>query len=117
MTLFTLFQDYVDASWAIDVISKQSEQPFFLAVGFYRPHVPFYSPTRVFNEIPADKIELPEVKDGDRDDLRNDPNEWSNLAGNDSLKTLKAKLATFLPATNANPAKGKTRRRKSLEPE
>ena len=64
-----LFQDYVDASWAIDVILKRSGQPFFIAVGFYRPHVPFYSPTRVFNEIPADTIELPEVKDGDRDDL------------------------------------------------
>lgn len=64
-----LFQDYVDASWSIDVINKQSKQPFFLAVGFYRPHVPFYSPTRVFNEIPADTIQLPNVKEGDRDDL------------------------------------------------
>lgn len=66
-----LFQDFVDASWAIDVINKQSEQPFFVAVGFYRPHVPLYSPTRVFNEIARESIELPEVKDGDRDDLPN----------------------------------------------
>lgn len=64
-----LFQDYVDASWSIDVISKQSKEPFFLAVGFYRPHVPFYSPTRVFNEIPENSIQLPLTRDGDRDDL------------------------------------------------
>ncbi|MDF1845246.1 MAG: sulfatase, partial [Rubripirellula sp.] len=64
-----LFQDHVDASWAMDVINEKHEQPFFVAVGFYRPHVPFYSPTRVFNQIPADQIELPQVKTGDRDDL------------------------------------------------
>ncbi|MGB0596150.1 MAG: sulfatase [Rubripirellula sp.] len=64
-----LFQDHVDASWAMDVINEKHEQPFFIAVGFYRPHVPFYSPTRVFNQIPADQIELPRVKTGDRDDL------------------------------------------------
>lgn len=64
-----LFQDYVDASWSIDVLSRRSKEPFFLAVGFYRPHVPFYSPARVFNEIPADSIQLPLTRDGDRDDL------------------------------------------------
>ncbi|MDG2219856.1 MAG: sulfatase [Rubripirellula sp.] len=64
-----LFQDYVDASWAMDVISKNHKKPFFVAVGFYRPHVPFYSPTRVFNQIPTDQIELPRIKAGDRDDL------------------------------------------------
>ncbi len=64
-----LFQDHVDASWAMDVINEKHEQPFFVAVGFYRPHVPFYSPTRIFNQIPADQIELPQVKTGDRDDL------------------------------------------------
>lgn len=64
-----LFQDYVDASWAIEILGRRSEQPFFLAVGFYRPHVPLYSPTRVFNEISAEAVQLPQVKIGDRDDL------------------------------------------------
>ena len=66
------FQDHVDASWAIDVINQHDEQrgkPFFLAVGFYRPHVPFYSPKRVFNEIPSEAIRLPVVKSDDRADL------------------------------------------------
>ncbi len=67
----SLFQDYADASWGMDVIKEHdtSEQPFFLAVGFYRPHVPLYSPTRIFEQIPRNEIDLPVVKEDDRDDL------------------------------------------------
>ncbi len=64
-----LFQDYADASWAIERLGEKGDKPFFLAVGFYRPHVPLYSPARVFNQIPEEEIDLPVVKVGDRDDL------------------------------------------------
>lgn len=64
------FQDHVTATWAIDQISKHSaDDPFLMAIGFYRPHVPFYAPTRVLNQIPLNKITLPEVRLDDRDDL------------------------------------------------
>ena len=63
------FQDRADASWAIEQITASHNKPFFLAVGFYRPHVPFYSPARVFQEIPNAEVNLPPIKDGDRDDL------------------------------------------------
>lgn len=64
-----LFQDHLDASWAIEQMKSEQDRPFFLAVGFYRPHVPFYSPKRVFEQIPLDEIDLPVVKEDDRDDL------------------------------------------------
>lgn len=64
-----LFQDHADASWAIDRLKEQNEKPFFLTVGLYRPHVPMYSPARVFNQIPEEEIDLPVVKENDRDDL------------------------------------------------
>ena len=67
-----LFQDHLDASWAIDVINDQTadnEKPFFLAVGFYRPHVPFYAPTRVVEQFPLDSVDLPNVREDDRDDV------------------------------------------------
>lgn len=69
-----LFQDHASASWAIDQINAhgktdETTKPFFMAVGFYRPHVPFYSPQRVFNQIPLDEISLPLVKQDDREDL------------------------------------------------
>ncbi len=67
------FQDHESASWAIDQINSHNSgnhgKPFFMTVGFYRPHVPFYSPQRVFDQIPQKDIALPKVKEGDRDDL------------------------------------------------
>jgi len=75
-----LFQDHQTASWAIDQIrahettrhtsaNPQTAKPFFMAIGFYRPHVPFYSPKRIFDQIPLDEIELPLVNPNDRNDL------------------------------------------------
>ncbi len=64
-----LFQDHADASWAIEQLNQTSDKLFFLTVGFYRPHVPLYAPKRFFDEIPEDQIQLPIVKENDRDDI------------------------------------------------
>lgn len=64
-----LFQDHADATWAIEQLQNTSDKPFFLTVGFYRPHVPLYAPKRFFDEIPEDEIQLPLVKANDRDDI------------------------------------------------
>ena len=63
------FQDHIDASWAIERLGDEYDSPFMLAVGFYRPHVPFYAPSRIFEDYPIDTVQLPKVKEGDRDDL------------------------------------------------
>lgn len=39
---------------------KNGSDPFFLAVGFVRPHLPFNAPTRYWDMYDADKISLPE---------------------------------------------------------
>jgi len=66
-----LFQDYADASWGIDVINRHGEgaKPFFLTIGFYRPHVPLYAPSRIFRDIPIESVDLPPFRDDDRDDV------------------------------------------------
>lgn len=61
--------DYKDATWAIDQLGRKHDKPFFIALGFYRPHVPFYAPRRWFELHPLDKVRLPKVKLDDWLDL------------------------------------------------
>ena len=64
------FNDYVDATWAISKLQENHDRPFFMALGFYRPHVPFFSPERVYNSPDlVDGFALPVVKDDDWSDL------------------------------------------------
>jgi arylsulfatase A-like enzyme len=55
--------------WAAERLRRRHEQPFFLAVGFYRPHIPLYAPRRYFDLHPAGSILLPETRADDLDDL------------------------------------------------
>ena len=44
---------------AVDAVEKEKQQPFFLAVGFHKPHLPFVAPERFFQSYPMDEIQLP----------------------------------------------------------
>ena len=55
--------------WAVDFLKLPHEQPFFLAAGIYRPHLPFYAPRSYFDLYPQDSIHPPEIKDDDLNDL------------------------------------------------
>jgi arylsulfatase A-like enzyme len=48
------------ADHAIDALRKiaKKDQPFFLAVGFLKPHLPFVAPKRFFDLYPLEKIDL-----------------------------------------------------------
>ncbi|MDF1744679.1 MAG: sulfatase [Gimesia sp.] len=61
--------DYKMANYAIDVLGKQHEKPFFLACGIYRPHMPWQVPRKYYDRYPLDKIQLPNVPENDLDDL------------------------------------------------
>ncbi len=51
--------DFQSASWAIERIKRKFDQPFFLAVGFLRPHVPLYVPQKWFDIHPVDSLVMP----------------------------------------------------------
>ena len=67
-----LMPDEMHAKWAVKRIkemeTENSEQPFFMGIGFVRPHTPLYAPKRFFDMFPIDKIELSEIKKNDSDD-------------------------------------------------
>ena len=60
------------AQWAVEKIRAMSEReqgrPFFLGVGFLRPHTPLYAPKRFFDMFPKESIKLPVIKAGDAAD-------------------------------------------------
>jgi arylsulfatase A-like enzyme len=63
----TKFVDHVTASWVGTQLESKHEKPFFLSVGFYRPHVPFFPPRRVYDSLT--EVQLPHVKADDWSDL------------------------------------------------
>lgn len=61
--------DYKVASWIAKKINEApKEQPFFIAAGFFLPHVPCYATQQWFDLYPDDDRVLPKILEGDRDD-------------------------------------------------
>ena len=56
---------------ALEYLHKAHDQPqpFFLAVGFYRPHLPFVAPRKYFDLYPLDRIAMPQEPADDWADI------------------------------------------------
>jgi iduronate 2-sulfatase len=52
--------DGIGATEAIRFLEAQQHQPFYLAVGFYRPHTPYVAPKKYFGLYPLTAIQLPQ---------------------------------------------------------
>lgn len=65
----SLMPDHKSADWVIDRLQNEYDDPFFLAVGFLRPHVPLYVPQKWFDLYPLEKLEMPPYKADDLDDI------------------------------------------------
>ena len=57
------------AAWAIQRLKQKHDQPFFLAVGFVRPHVPYTAPKEFFDLYPPRGIVVPKVPRNEMDDI------------------------------------------------
>lgn len=61
--------DGLITSAAIDLITKNKNKPFFLGVGFFRPHTPFVAPKKYFDLYPLESIQYPYAPPNDRKDI------------------------------------------------
>ena len=60
--------DWQVASWAVEQLNQKPEEPFFLAAGFFLPHVPLYVTQKWYDMYPDETLELPPMLREDRDD-------------------------------------------------
>jgi len=51
------------------LLEQKRNEPFFLGLGFVRPHVPFVAPSRFFDLYPLEACNPPSNPEGDVDDL------------------------------------------------
>ena len=65
----TAVPDTQIANYGIEQLGKTHDKPFFLAVGFHKPHMPWNVPKKYYDMHPLETIELPPTKPGDLDDL------------------------------------------------
>ena len=64
--------------WAIQNLRRQSAaKPFFMAVGYYRPHIPLYAPKKYFDLYDGIDIKLPPVREDDLEDLSPVASKWA----------------------------------------
>ena len=56
-------------TWAERQLSQRHDKPLFLAVGIYRPHIPWYTPRKWFDEHPVESVRLPQVEPDDLADV------------------------------------------------
>lgn len=58
-----------DAEWVLERCAKRQDRPFFLAVGFFRPHTPYVSPEKYFELHPEKEMPVVEGIEEDQKDI------------------------------------------------
>ena len=58
--------DGLSATETIKLLETNTDRPFFLACGFFRPHTPYVAPKTYFEKFPVAKFTLPVVPAGHR---------------------------------------------------
>ena len=61
--------DGMAADKAIEILGEVKDKPFFLAVGFVRPHVPLVAPEKYFKLYDQEQMQAPLVPENDLEDL------------------------------------------------
>jgi iduronate 2-sulfatase len=90
-----------DAAWVLERCARDRSRPFFLAVGFYRPHTPYVAPkTPYFEMYPEAKMPLvtgvaEDQKDVPKAALANRKAEQDRMTDDERRRALQAYLASI----------------------
>ena len=68
--------DHKVVDWAINQLQTEREEPLFLAVGIYRPHIPWFVPQQYFDMYPPEQLKLPKIRENDLDDVSDVAIRW-----------------------------------------
>jgi len=77
------------AEWAEDKLKSHFKSPFFLAVGFYRPHQPWYAPKKYFEPFKNVDLPLPVMKENDLQDCSVSARQYAHYPWSGSYETVK----------------------------
>jgi arylsulfatase A-like enzyme len=61
--------DVQTVNYAIEFFKEEHNNPFFFAAGIFRPHSPWFAPEEYFKHYPINSMSMPEVMEGDLDDI------------------------------------------------
>ncbi|MFY9242008.1 MAG: sulfatase [Polaribacter sp.] len=95
-----LMQDELHTQWALkklkELEKRPNQQPFFMGVGYVRPHTPLHAPDKYFDLFPLDEIELDKWLANDEEDTfyktNFDANDQDNNKG---IRYYKSLLASY----------------------
>jgi len=93
--------DELNGAWAVKKLKEfaadPDSKPFFMGVGFIRPHTPLIVPQEYFDRFPLESIELPLIKEGDADDTfkRTVTSKEDDRSGDRGTKIYDSLIASF----------------------
>ncbi len=61
--------DEESTAWAIEQLKRTTDKPFFLSVGYFKPHTPLYAPDCFFEMYDPAKLKMRPVLDNDLNDV------------------------------------------------
>ena len=102
--------------WAVDQLRNPGDRPLFLAVGLFRPHIPWEVPQKWFDLYPEEDVRLPEHRKDDLADARShgregwhkwvtDNQQWKHLMRGylASISYVDHELGRLLDSLDASP--------------
>ena len=74
------FGDTQITDWAIKKLGGDFYKPFFMGVGYYRPHIPLFAPEKYFERFKDNPERLPPFRQDDLKDLGVTGRKWAREA-------------------------------------